>query len=631
MVNINEYIGLLPSDDLADEALRRIQNWATSVSTNGLIRRCFRNYRLYHNADPYSQINSYWGDFGISGENGEYMNVKINHFRNILTHIMNMIFSKLPVPKARAANSSASSIESVEVCDALLENLFQSRGGFAAKHLRKSAELSMIMGTAAVLMEWDNSAGEEYIKDESGKPYYTGDLKIRSLGITDFYTDTAIQEWDDVNWVIVRESMNKYVLASKFPDMAEKILARKNDDYLGRTFDMFDRNKTEEIYTYKFYHKPSEGLLPNGRYQYFIDRDIVLYDGENPYGALPLFLVKPSEGLGTIYGYTPAFDLAPIQMFIDMTMSAISTNVTAHAVPNIVMEAGCGLSVNNLVGGMNIIEVSQGTAPPQPLNLLNTSPEVYNLTQMLERLMETISGVNSVARGNPESSLKSGVALGIVQSMAIQFISGFQESIIQTIKDMSEFAIDYYRKFSTTERIVSIVGANNATDVKKWKAQTLQDIHDVYIEPVDPILQTIGGKMNLADNLLQHGSVNPSQYITVATTGELEPMYKRPMSELNYIREENEKLMLGQHVEPLIFENHPLHMEEHSILFFNTELRSKANDPNSPEYYILQAALEHFQKHKDMMNDLNSQQQVNQQAPPVNNKVNNQPQQPNQQ
>lgn len=621
MASINDYIGLLPSEELSAEAFNKIQSWSTSMSTNGFIRRCFRNYRLYHNADPYSQINSYWGDFGISGENGEYMNVKINHFRNILTHIMNMIFSKLPIPKSRAKNSSAASIESVEICDALLENLFQSKGGMATKHLRKASELSMVMGTGAVLMEWDSGGGEEFIKDEQGRSYFTGDLRIRALGITDFYVDTSIQDWDDANWVIVRESINKFRLASQYPDLAERILSEKNNDSLGRTFDMFDRNTTDEIYTYKFYHKKVNGLLPDGRYCYFLENDVIMYDGENPYGDLPVFLVKPSEGLGTIYGYTPAFDLAPIQMFIDMTMSAIATNISAHAVPNIVMESGSGLSVNNLVGGMNILEIPNGVAHPTTLDLMHTAPEVYQVTQMLERLMETISGVNSVARGNPESSLKSGVALGIVQSMAVQFISGFQESIINTIKEMSEFAIDYYRKFSTTERIVSIVGTNKSTDVKKWKSETLQNIHDVYIEPVDPILQTIGGKMNLADNLLQHGSVSPDQYITVATTGQLEPMLDRPMSELNYIREENERLMRGEQVQAIAGENNQLHINEHFTKVFNTELRSKASDPQSQEYIILSSILSHIQQHKDLeaqeqMQQMQLQQGAQQQGAP---------------
>ena len=50
--------------------------------------------------------------------------------------------------------------------------------------------------------------------------------------------------------------------------------------------------------------------------------------------------------------------------------------------------------------------------------------------------METLSGVNSVARGNPEASLQSGTALAMVQSQALQFMSGLQQSYIQLIEDV---------------------------------------------------------------------------------------------------------------------------------------------------------------------------------------------------
>ena len=45
-------------------------------------------------------------------------------------------------------------------------------------------------------------------------------------------------------------------------------------------------------------------------------------------------------------------------------------------------------------------------------------------------LNETVSGVNSVVRGNPEKSIKSGAALATIQAQAIQFMNGLQQSYI---------------------------------------------------------------------------------------------------------------------------------------------------------------------------------------------------------
>ena len=39
----------------------------------------------------------------------------------------------------------------------------------------------------------------------------------------------------------------------------------------------------------------------------------------------------------------------------------------------------------------------------------------------LQTLMETLSGINSVVRGDPLPQLKSGAALALVQSLAVAF------------------------------------------------------------------------------------------------------------------------------------------------------------------------------------------------------------------
>ena len=78
--------------------------------------------------------------------------------------------------------------------------------------------------------------------------------------------------------------------------------------------------------------------------------------------------------------------------------------------------SGCTLSSDIqpgfLNGALNIIK-----SPVEPKenfkNLTNTPAEVFKFLDSLIQAAETISGVNSVARGNPEASLKSGTAASI--------------------------------------------------------------------------------------------------------------------------------------------------------------------------------------------------------------------------
>jgi len=71
--------------------------------------------------------------------------------------------------------------------------------------------------------------------------------------------------------------------------------------------------------------------------------------------------------MGTPYGYTPMFDVYPIQEAMNATYSAIATNQNAFAVQNIFIPTGANLAMNSLEGALNIIE---GDAKPEPLNLV---------------------------------------------------------------------------------------------------------------------------------------------------------------------------------------------------------------------------------------------------------------------
>lgn len=591
---MSKYVGLLPKDQIGAAIIERKDKCRNMLESNGMLSQWKRNFRIYQNMDPVSYGNNNWGDFGANGDNDSYVDIKINHFRNLITHMLNMIFAKLPDLKARAAQNTFEATSSVALGDSIMENTFKSKR--INRKVKKVGELGLVFGTGGALVEWDIMDGEPYVTDGDGRIVNTGDIVVSPLSVLDFFADTNKQDENDVEWQIFRQYKNKYLLAAQFPDMADKILSL-SDTYRDNSMSYFDQNESDDIPVYKYYHKPVPGIMPHGRFVMCLDKDVVIYDGKNPYSRIPFFMIKPSEGLGTFYGYTPANDLAPIQIFYNIVMSSIGTNAAAFGIPNIVTEKGSEITSSMIEGGMNLIEVDKGYALPQPLNLMATPPEMYQLTTFIERTMETISGVNSVARGNPDDSLKSGVALGLVQSMAIQFMSGFQSSVINFMEDIGNHVLQLYKEYASTPRIVSITGKDKINDIRRWSSSDLSLIHSMYVEPVDPISQTIAGREARADKLLNSGQVSGYEYLTVATTGQIEPLYKRKMAELNYIRCENEKMQGGEYVEVMITDNHAIHIDEHLTPTFDPDFRTKAQMPGSEEERKMKNLLEHIQKH----------------------------------
>jgi len=167
---------------------------------------------------------------------------------------------------------------------------------------------------------------------------------------------------------------------------------------------------------------------------------------------------------------------------------------------------------------------------------------------------ETLSGINSVVRGDPESSLKSGKALGIVQASAVQFQSALAASFAQFLKNVGNFMLQVFRKYVKTERVTQIVGEDNRMQSATWTGDTFGPIDRVTAELVDPAMRTLGYRTDLAMFMAQNNlTQTPQEFLTVLTTGQLKPMYRGEQTELNTIHQENhEMLKASQQFEPIL-------------------------------------------------------------------------------
>ena len=160
-----------------------------------------------------------------------------------------------------------------------------------------------------------------------------------------------------------------------------------------------------------------------------------------------------------------------------MLYSTAVTNQSTFGVQNILVPKGHDLSTAQMSGGLNVMEYDPKVGEVKALNLTQTPAEIFNFMQMLEKLAETISGVNSVARGNPEASLKSGAALALVQSQAIQFSMGLQQSYAQLVEDLGTGTISILKTYAQVPRVAAIAGKANRPMMKSFVGADLDQIN----------------------------------------------------------------------------------------------------------------------------------------------------------
>ena len=147
------------------------------------------------------------------------------------------------------------------------------------------------------------------------------------------------------------------------------------------------------------------------------------------------------------------------------------------------------------------------------------------------------------------------------------------------------------------ERVVRMVGRNNRAYARSFQKQNLDGISNVRVQAGNALSKTVSGRLAIADKLLEHGFIRTQeQYLTVLNSGQLKPLVESDQSELDLIRDENERLDMGQPAYADPTDNHVLHIREHKAIINKTERRE---DPN-----IVSAVYAHILEHVTMLDQI---------------------------
>lgn len=591
--NFKPYWASLPETEIADEILDRVDKYYKYLSYSGRLDLYRRSWAYYYRPRlTGARLNA-------TGEQGELTALSVNHYRNLLLHLETMTTQVKPSFEPRAVNSDVKSMSQTILANGLLD--YYMREKLLERNIKRGVKDCLIFGEGFVQAEWDATLGEVYGRTQTGATIYQGDIKYTNYMPIDVIRDFTKVSSDQDDWYILRSFQNKFTLAAKFPDLRKDILEDSIDMLeLARTttLNSLALEESDNVMVYTLLHRPTPAL-PQGRYVTVLDNGTVMLNGPIPYKHTHVYRIAPDEEAGTIFGFTVGFDLLSMQEGIDILYSTAMSNQATFGVQNVLVPKGHDISTSQMAGGMNVMEYDPKIGKPEALNLTATPPEIFNFMNMIEKLMETVSGVNSVARGNPEASLKSGAALALVQSMAIQFSMGLQQSYAQLVSNLGTGTIDILKEFASVPRVAMITGKSNRPLMKEFVGEDLSSINRVLVDMGNPMTNTVAGRVNLAEQLLSKNLIDdPDQYITVITTGKWEPAIQGKQSETLLIKAENEGLSEGRPQRAIATDNHIQHINEHKIVLANTEIRQTPDDP------IVKVTLDHIQDHINQLRNV---------------------------
>jgi len=520
-----------------------------------------------------------------------------NHYKSLLNHIKVLTTNQRPALKPRAVNTDTKSIAACKLAEGLLD--YYMREQKVERALKTAVDYGLKFGEAFTAVTWDMSLGDDYgVNPETNAVMKAGDLKVKT-----YLSHFVVRDYHNINaednlWYILVDFVNKYELAAKYPDMEEDIINTSMDDSVFLRLntiymDLFEDSDIIPVFT--FLHKRS-AAINDGRETIFIDSDIILSDGPLPYQYCPVFRLAPEEQDFCQFGYTAAFDILAIQEAITALYSCVTTNQSTFAVQSILIPQGFNVSVDSLSGGLNLIEYSPGAGKPEPINLTMTAPEVFNFIRQLEQLMQILVGISDVNRGMVPPNVKSGNALALLASQAIEFNSGLQQSYVELLEKVGSSIVYTLKNFAKVPRVASISGKYNQSYLKEFKGEDLELVNRVQVDVANPLTKTLAGKIQLADSMVERGWIkNPQQYEMIMETGNLDFADEADIKELYQMRSENEAMMQGENPIAVLTDSHLEHIQEHKAVLASPESRKTPT--------VVEAVLNHMQQHIKLLRE----------------------------
>lgn len=592
------YFANLPKESIAEELHTKVVNFYDEIHNNGRLSLWSKSHRNYFALDRQGSHEA--SEIKRGGEQGELSLLKANHYRNLITHLHVLVTQNRPAFECRAINTDHESQIQTILGRNILE--YYVREQRLDSHYRLVAEYALVYGEGYLELEWDKGAGDPVARDAddegnlNDETVNTGDVVSRVYDPLNVIRPCRADVRARPNWRILRRWESRYDLAAEHPEFADRILdhAEETSDnrFYYQGYNQTAPSDEDLIPVYVFYHAKTKGCK-TGRRVKFLGPDICLEYSNLEYAEVPVYEMSPATQHGTSFGYTVGFDLLCVQEAVDLLYSTILSNQATFGVQNLWMKPGSNLAPSQLGGGLNIFESAE---KPESINLTNTPPEIFKFLQGLETLGEVLSGVNSVARGQPEASLKSGSALALIASQAVQFSNGLQHAYVRMQEDSATGILRMLQQRAALPRATIVAGKDNSAYMQDFTGKDLQSIGRVIVDMTNPMSQTLSGRVQMAQDMLQTGAT-PDQYYQVLSTGRLDSLMKDKQTEELLISSENEAMQKNRPVMAIATDMHAKHIQAHKLVLGTAQART------NPQ--LVKAVNDHIQEHINALTQTN--------------------------
>ncbi|MDE7300687.1 MAG: hypothetical protein K2N47_00810 [Clostridia bacterium] len=460
-------------------------------------------------------------------------------------------------------------------------------------------------GTSFYKVIWDASAGNEIGKTFDGASVREGKVKVLVVSPLEIYPDSLSEE--------NLYSQPSIIHARAVP--AEDIYAAYGVEIKGRDIDDFAQSplsvaghsargsrgffkavKHGYETVIERYVRPNS-KFPDGRLT-IVAGGKLLYDGELPYingengeRTYPFVRQCCLPLSGGFFGTCIVDRLIPVQRAYNAVKNRKHEFLNRIAMGTLAVEEGSvdtdELAEDGLVPG-KILIYRQGGTPPEMLTLGTVPSEFTSEEERLEEEFCKISGTSDITQNaNAFTSVTSATGLQLIIEQDEARLNVCYEQIKSALKIVGRFILRLYKQFASSVRLVKYAGKNNALSILSFKGSDIMS-DDVVLEADSDINMTPARRRGAIYDMLDKGLFSDadgkvSQSVKVKLLESLGYngfLGERDMTTLHRQRcaEENDCIKEGGEARVREYDDHALHIAEHTAYLLSEKLTSEQEE-----------------------------------------------------
>lgn len=330
--------------------------------------------------------------------------------------------------------------------------------------------------------------------------------------------------------------------------------------------------------------------FPHGRH-ILVAGDKLVSEGDLPYitekdggYGLPFARRVALEDISNFYGQSVIERIIPLQRAYNGIKNKKHEFMNRIAMGVLAVEDGSVDTDNLEEEGLSpgkVLIYRQGCAPPRMLNLGSVPNEFIQEELRLESEFISISGVSEFMRnsGLPQN-VTSGVAISMIQEQDDTRLSMSAESIRSAVKRVGQLILRLYKQFATTSRLKRVAGDNGDVQVIYFKGSDLTS-DDLIFDTDNELNETPANRRSMVYELIRMGMFRDTdgnmddrtrvKLLEMLGFGNWESA--RDIDECHMRRSERENLeMKEQDIMPIEYDNHELHIAEHTKAIINEKI-----------------------------------------------------------